>query len=141
MKFNLIKGDIEEFAILEEQLPENLNDLIVDNSIRAKLNISDKQIALINTVKYLVKEKNLLKIRSVFYFQIDDCSWNELIKQNKLIFEKEKIQHLGIIITGATRGMLMAKCINTPYSKYILPPINIRELFYEDLIFEKENLA
>lgn len=138
MKFSLIKGDIEEFAILEEKLPENLDDLLVDNSIRAKLNVSDKRIALANTVVYILEKKNLLKIRSVLYFQIDDSSWNDLIEDNKIILKKEIIQHLGIITTGATRGMLIAKCMNTPFSKLILPPISISKLLHEDIIFEIE---
>lgn len=138
MKFSLIKGDIEEFAILEENLPENLDNLFVDSGIRAKLNVKDKRIALINTVKYILNDKSLLKIRSVLYFQIEESSWNELIKEDKIVFEKDKIQHLGIITIGATRGMLIAKCMNTPYSKLILPPININKLLNEDIIFETE---
>lgn len=138
MKFSLIKGDIEEFAILEEKLPENTDDLLVDNSIRVRLNVTDRRIALVNTVIYILDIKNLLKIRSVLYFQIEESSWNELIKEDKIIFKKDTIQHLGIITTGATRGMLIAKCMNTPYSRLILPPININKLLYEDIVFEKD---
>lgn len=139
MKFSLIKGDIEEFAILEDNLPENLQDLSVENNIRVKLSTSEKQIGIVNTVKYILDNKSLLKIRSVLYFQIENSSWKDLIKENKIIFEKDKIQHLGIITTGATRGMLIAKCTNTPYSKLILPPINIGKLLYEDIVFELNN--
>lgn len=139
MNFSLIKGDIEEFAILEDNLPENLQDLSVENNIRVKLSITDKQIGIVNTVRYILDNRSLLKIRSVLYFQIEDSSWQELIKESKIVFEKDKIQHLGIITTGSTRGMLIAKCMNTPFSKLILPPVNIGKLLYEDIVFDLNN--
>lgn len=136
MKFSLVKGEIEEFAILDDRLPDNLEDLMVDCSIRAKLNVQSKSIGIVNIIKYSINDKILLKITSVIYFQIEDNSWKELVTDDKIIFSKEKLHHLGIIVTGATRGMLIAKCANTPFSALILPPINVSKLLNEDIVFD-----
>lgn len=136
MKFSLVKGDIDEFAILDDKLPDNLDKLLVDNSIRAKIDVKEKILALVNTVKYISHDKDLLKIRSILYFKIEESSWNEINKNNKIIIEKKYLQHMGIIIIGATRGMLIAKCNNTVFSKLILPQIKISDLLFEDIIFD-----
>lgn len=140
MKFSLNKGEIDEFAIIEENLPEDLNNLYIDTNVKVKLSVSDKAVAIVNTVKYINIEKVILKITSTLYFKIEEESWQNLIKGENIIFEKEKVQHLGAIVIGTTRGMLIAKCQNTPYSKIILPPISVKELLPEDIIFKNEIL-
>jgi len=135
MKFRLIKGDIDEFAIFEESLPTNLDNLTIDNKISVKINVEDKKIALVNTVKYIDGDKSLLKITSILFFQIDENSWKDSIVDNQIIVSKESIQKMGSITAGATRGMLIAKCLNTPFSQLILPPVNISKMIGEDLKF------
>lgn len=135
MKFSLINGDIQEFAILEEKIPDNLNDLFVENQIKVQVDVVNKKIALVNVVKYVTNDKSLLKITAILYFKIDESSWNDMIKGDEVVFEKQNIQHLGTITIGATRGMLIAKCMNTPFSKLTLPLTNIDDLLYEDIVF------
>jgi hypothetical protein len=135
MKFSLIKGDIKEFAIIDDNLPSDLEGLLVDNGIKAKLNTSEKVLALENTVKYALDDKILLKIVSVMYFKIEDSSWDKIISDGQIVFNKDTLRHFGIITIGATRGMLIAKCVNTPMSKVILPPMNIDKLLNQDITF------
>lgn len=141
MKFSLIKGDIEEFAILEETIPDNLNDLFVENNIKVKVDVVNKKIALVNVIKYVTNDKSLLKITAVLYFKIDETSWSDMIKGDEIIIEKEKIQHLGTITIGATRGMLIAKCMNTPFSTLTLPLVSIDDLLFDDIVFNKNITA
>jgi hypothetical protein len=41
-----------------------------------------------------------------------------------------------MITVGTTRGVLYAKTENSPYSKYIVPTINVAEMIEKDAIFE-----
>ena len=136
MKYHLLNGEIDEFAIFSEDIPVNKTDITIENSISVKLSIETKKIVLINTIFYLNKEEKLLKLKSSLYFKIPDDSWDGLIVDNTIIIPKENIQHLGIIVTGTSRGILIAKTANTPFSRLILPPIKINDLLHEDIKFE-----
>lgn len=136
MKYRLLNGDIDEFAIFSEEIPIQASDIMIENAISVKLNVEEKKIALVNTIFYLLNEEKLLKLKSTLYFKIVDESWDEMIVDKNLVIPKEKIQHLGIISTGTSRGILIAKTANTPFSKLILPPVKVQEILYEDIVFE-----
>ncbi|MEJ5053430.1 hypothetical protein [Sphingobacterium sp. MYb382] len=137
MKFKLIKGEIEEFAIIEDKIPEDLDNIIVKCGIIAKINPNEKIIAIYNTVRFCIGIKDLLKIKSVLYFKIHADTWDSLIFEEEIILKKTQVQHFGIITIGATRGMLIAKTNNTPYSSMLLPPLNINDIINEDIKFLK----
>ncbi|SDH81876.1 hypothetical protein [Myroides phaeus] len=139
MKFKLLKGDIEEFALFDEFFPENSSELQIQTGIEVKINIKDERLALSHSVKFENNSDIILKIKSTFYFGFDENTWNDFIKEEAIIIETAKLCRLGEIVVGATRGMLMAKTANTEFSKLILPPIKLGELFQEDLIFNKKS--
>ncbi|GEM66255.1 hypothetical protein SF1_42370 [Sphingobacterium faecium NBRC 15299] len=136
MKFKLIKGEVEEFAILEDKLPDDIDKLLINCNIQAKVNIDEKIIGITNAVKYSLESKTLLKIKSTLYFKIHEDSWSEFERDTTVVLKKDKVQHFGIIAIGATRGMLIVKTVNTPYSSILLPPLNINKIIDDDIILE-----
>jgi hypothetical protein len=53
-----------------------------------------------------------------------------------LIVPKGFLAHLAMITTGTSRGVLFAKTEATPFSKFIIPTLNVSEMIYEDAIFD-----
>jgi hypothetical protein len=88
-------------------------------------------------------KKVFLKIQVSCHFTIEENSWTSFIQNEnkKLVVPKEFLAHLAMITTGTTRGVLFAKTEATPFSKFIVPTLNVAEMIKEDasfdMVFEK----
>lgn len=125
----------KEFAAF----PENFtNDKAVEIGTGVSFTVDnlENNILLTDlTVDCSIQEKNFLKIRVLFYYRIEKQSWENLKKENVLIFPKNLVTHLSLLSLGTLRGILFEKIHTdeTSLSKYILPLINISDLINEDV--------
>ena len=55
-----------------------------------------------------------------------------------MIVPKGFLAHLAMITTGTSRGVLFAKTEATPFSKFIVPTLNVEEMIKKDAIFDIE---
>lgn len=134
MEFKLLKGEIEKFVITSYNIPEDISKVIVESRFSIKVNVEEKIIALTHIFGYTNNhEEKLLKIESTLYHEVTESTWENFIQDKKVIIPKGIIQHFGILSIGATRGMLIAKTADTPFSKLIVPPVNIGRILNENV--------
>jgi hypothetical protein len=134
-KLNGIKT--EQFAIIEENyVPKKITDL--GTELQFKLNQINKQIAVFLGFEFKQGKKIFLKIQVSCHFKLDESAWNSFIQENNLIIPKGFLAHLAMITTGTSRGVLFAKTEVTPFSKFIVPTLNVEEMIKKDAIFDIE---
>lgn len=127
----------EQFAIFEENYAPK-KETGLGTELQFKLDQKNKQIAVFLGFEFIQGKKVFLKIQLSCHFKVEDKSWKSFIQKEdlKLIVPKGFLTHLAMITTGTARGVLFAKTEATPFSKFILPTLNITEMIAEDASFE-----
>ena len=59
-------------------------------------------------------------------------------EHQKLTVQKGFLQHMAVLTVGTTRGILHAKTENTPFNRYHLPTINLKDMINQDSVFQFE---
>ncbi len=127
----------EQFAIFEEHYAPK-KETGLGTELQFKLDHTNKLIGVVLGSEFMQGKKVFLKIQVSCHFKIEEASWNTFIrkKENKLIIPKGFLAHLAMITTGTARGILFAKTETTPFSKFILPTLNVAEMITEDASFD-----
>jgi len=125
----------EQFAIFEV-IFYSKKETCLQTELQFKLDQSKKQMAVFLEFEFMQGKKVFLKVQVSCHFKIDEGYWNLFIEENKLIVPKDFLTHLVMISTDTSRGVLFAKTEATPFSKYIIPSINVAEMIKEDASFD-----
>ena len=133
--FKMDQIKVEQFAILEDKLPQDEIDFSAELMHGASK--EDKVIAIRLKVSYTSKETLLLVSVISCMFKIELESWQEWAKDNQVIVPRGFIAHLAMHTFGTARGILFAKTEGTPYQQLIVPPTNVDAMIKEDYIIEE----
>lgn len=125
----------EQFAIFEENYSPK-KDIGLGTGLQFRIDSLNKQIGSFLSFEFIQSKKVFLKIQVSCHFKIEENAWNSFIQKDKLVVPKDFLAHLAMITTGTTRGVLFAKTEGTPFSKYIVPTINVAEMIQEDASFD-----
>ena len=132
--FRMDQIKVEQFAILENNIPQD--DIDFSAELTHGASKEDKVIAIRLKVSYTSKETLLLVSVVSCMFKIEPKSWQEWVKDNKVVVPRGFIAHLAMHTFGTARGILFAKTEGTPYQRLILPPTNVDAMITEDFIIE-----
>ena len=132
--FRMDQIKVEQFAILENNIPQD--DIDFSAELTHGASKEDKVIAIRLKVSYTSKETLLLVSVVSCMFKIEPESWQEWVKDDKVIVPRGFIAHLAMHTFGTARGILFAKTEGTPYQRLILPPTNVDAMITEDFIIE-----
>ena len=132
--FRMDQIKVEQFAILENNFPQD--DIDFSAELTHGASKEDKVIAIRLKVSYTSKETLLLVSVVSCMFKIEPESWQEWVKDNKVVVPRGFIAHLAMHTFGTARGILFAKTEGTPYQRLILPPTNVDAMITEDFIIE-----
>ncbi|MGF1586284.1 MAG: hypothetical protein ACFCUM_13245 [Bacteroidales bacterium] len=127
----------EQFAIFEDNYATK-KETTLGTELQFKLDQQNKKIGVFLGFEFIQGKNILLKIQVSCHFRIEENSWMNFIqKENaKLVIPKGFLAHLAMIATGTTRGVLFAKTESTPFSKFIVPTLNVEEMIKEDASFD-----
>lgn len=130
----------EQFAIFEENFAPK-KETGLGTELQFKLDQNNKQIGVFIGFEFMQGKKVFLKIQVSCHFKVEEQSWDNFIKEkeSKLVVPKVFLAHLAMITTGTTRGVLFAKTESTPFSKFIVPTLNVAEMIPEDASFDTSN--
>jgi len=134
-QFRMDQIKVEQFAILEDKLPQN--DIDFSAELTHGASKEDKVLAIRLKVSYTSDEKLLLVCVVSCEFKIEPNSWQEWEKDNQVIVPRGFIAHLAMHTFGTARGILFSRTEGTPYQRLILPPTNVDAIIKEDFIIEK----
>lgn len=126
----------EQFAVFEENYAPK-KETGLGTELQFKLDQKNKQIGVFLGFEFIQGKKVFLKIQVSCHFGIEEKSWTDFIRKedDKLVVPKGFLAHLTMITTGTTRGVLFAKTESTPFSKFIVPTLNVAEMINEDASF------
>jgi len=127
----------EQFAIFEENFAPK-KETGLGAQLQFKIDHINKQIGVFLEFEFKQGKKVFLKIQVSCHFKIEETSWDDFIqkKESKLIVPKDFLAHMAMISLGTTRGVLFAKTESTPFSKFIIPTLNVLEMISEDASFD-----
>jgi len=127
----------EQFAIFEENFAPK-KETGLGAQLQFKIDHINKQIGVFLEFEFKQGKKVFLKIQVSCHFKIEETSWDDFIqkKESKLIVPKDFLAHMAMISIGTTRGVLFAKTESTPFSKFIIPTLNVLEMISEDASFD-----
>lgn len=136
ISFSLKKLTTEQFAIIEDSYSETANIRLATN-IRSGADQDQKMIAVFSSFIFEADTKPFLIIEAGCHFQIAESEWNTMLAKdtNTLTVPKGFMSHLAMLTVGTTRGILHAKTEGSCFNKFLIPPINVAEMFSADTVF------
>lgn len=122
--FNIHHIEIEQFAAIEE--PKQ-SDVKFNISVKPGCNFGLKAVAISVDSQFLDSERPFLLLKTNAFFQLKPESWDELTdkRTGKVIIPESFILSLVQISISQMRGILCAKTESTPFSKFLLPIVNV----------------
>lgn len=136
--FVLKKIVTDQFATIEKEIKAKAEDEIqLQVNISYGVDIENKILACTINIQYKSESTPIIVLKLTCNFQIDEKSWKSFLKtkSKKIIFPAGFVQHMAVITIGTARGVIHAKTENTPYNKFYLPTLNVKETLTNDVVF------
>lgn len=130
IRFRMAKINIGQFAILTDEAPTERLSYNVE--LGFKCATADKRIGCDLTIAFMHNDITIIKLNIFCEFDIMSADWNNLIKNNALIISKDELGYFANQTVGVARGIMFCKTEGTPFSKFIVPPINLTMLITDD---------
>lgn len=137
--FRLIKINTEQFATVESAYPTSGEDNGIETVSGFSISVSpsDKLIKCGINLAFENKNTAFIILNINCEFLINEQGWQYFQKkEGEVEIGKEFAQHMAVLTTGTARGILHAKTENTKFNKYVLPTLNLTEIFTENLIIK-----
>ena len=132
IRFRMARINISHFAILADSVPNDGVSYTVGLSFKGATQA--KRIACEFSVEFVHDEKPIIKLGVFCEFDVMPADWDGLIKDETLIITKEELGFFANQTVGVARGVMFCKTEGTPFSQFIIPPINLTQLIKDDFI-------
>lgn len=134
IQYTLRGVSIEQFATLFEPSTDNNIHLHLNIPIRA--NYQERSFAIGANIQFLENDKPFLIAEVLCHYIIEEPCWIELTGNlsKDAILPKDLVRNLVRIAISTSRGALCARTENTPFSKFILPIIEMQDNQGDDLV-------
>jgi hypothetical protein len=135
--FSLQGIKTEQFAVFEEHYNPKAK-VGFSNTIQFCVEAIQKQVFVSMAFQFAQQKRTFLKIEVSCVFKIQDAAWSLLLEAHprEVRLPRTLMAQLAMVSVGTTRGILFAKTEATPFSKFILPTLNLAETIKEDAVFE-----
>lgn len=131
LNFLMRQIKVNQFAILVNDAP--IGEIPVEFGIQFKTDIVGKWIAVAFKTQYLNGTTPLLILEVQCDFQVKPEDWDSLVSDGKLVFPVDFLRHIALHTVGSARGILFCKTEGSPFSRFILPPVNLENMINQDL--------
>ena len=136
ISFRMIKINVSQFAILADAAPED--NLTYTVGLRFLGASEAKRVACEFTVEFAHLDKPIVKLAMLCEFDILPTDWDERIKDNAITLTKDELGFFANQTVGVARGVMFCKTEGTPFSHFIVPPVNLVSLITEDFTIKIE---
>lgn len=136
IKFALAKITTKQYASIPEAYKPRYS-IKLNFALSFNFEKNRRLVGCTFKVNFTQKEASFLILEVSAIFQIEENSWDELLKEdgNKIILTKPFAEYLGVLVVGASRGILHCKTENTGFNHIVLPMIDVRKLIEKDVEF------
>ena len=132
--FALKRITTEQFATFSEYLDIN-KEAQVGHSFQFSLNPQLQQVGVFASFDFKQHSSVIMKIVVSCHFGIGNNAWNSFVEGNSVRLPLDFATNLFAITAGTTRGVLSSKTEHTPFSKFILPLLDVQNIITSDVIF------
>lgn len=122
---------VNQFAILSDDAPNG--EIPVEFGVQFKTDTVGKWIAVAFKTQYMNGSAPMLLLEIQCDFQVKPEDWDSLVNDGKLVFPVEFLRHIALHTVGSARGILFCKTEGSPFSRFILPPVNLETMISQDL--------
>jgi len=137
VRFNIVRIQTEQFAIIPESYQENA-EFEINHELSFGIDKTNQMVLVRKTARYLHPDRPpFLLITVACYFRIEDDSWNSLKVENTVHVQlpRDFAIHLAVTTIGTLRGILHTKTEQTPFNQLIMPPVNTLDLVPDNILF------
>lgn len=134
-RFKMQKIGVEQFAILTNTKP--IGTITLKSDFETKVAADSPIVTISLRVNLLTDDTTVLEtlfMKCEFAIHPDDYA--ALKDNNKTIFSASLLSHMALHVVGTARGVLYCKNEGSVFADMILPPINVAEIFNEDIVVE-----
>ncbi len=134
IRFRMVKINVDQFATLVNYFPDEGLSYTVEVGFKSAS--SAKRIACVFSIELAHDERTILKLAISCEYDIQPDDWINRITNNTLIINKAELGFFANQTVGVARGVMFCKTEETPFSQFIMPPINLTKLIKEDFVIE-----
>lgn len=132
LRFKMSRITVEQFAILGDD-PKQIESFSIE--IGFKYSEESRHIATVFDFSYDTESEKAVVLKICCEFLIHKEDWESAYADGKYTIPASTLQYLASQTIGTARGVLHCKTADSPFSRLILPPINITEMVKDDLSF------
>lgn len=132
--FQMAKINVTQFAILSDTVPQEGLTYTVELGFKGATDA--KRLGCDFSVEFAQGERPLIKLSVFCEFDILPEDWDRQISDGRLIISKDDLGFFANQTVGVARGVLFCKTEGTPFSQFIIPPINLVQLITDDFNIE-----
>ncbi len=134
IKFRMAKINVSQFAILADTAPSDGISYSIGLGFKAATDA--KRIACDFDIEFVNEDKPFLKLGVSCEFDIEPGDWDSRAEKGPLTITKDELGFFANQTVGVTRGIMFCKTDGTPFSQFIVPPINLTTLIKEDFMID-----
>lgn len=132
IRFKMQNIKVNQFAILVDSKPEES----IKWTINFEINFSKEKGLLSMTLKTdILTEKSILieTLQITCTFAIHQDDYRQMCQGDNITLPAFLLTHMAVHVVGTARGILFCKNEGTPLADFIMPQINVAEIFKEDV--------
>ncbi|WP_373521152.1 hypothetical protein [Aquiflexum sp.] len=137
IKFAIKSISTEEFATIKNCFKEQ-ETVGIETGYGYGINPSEHTVFVNFSLMFKCQENPfiILKISCGFSIDEEDFLKFENKERNRILIPKGFLTHLTVLTIGTARGILHVKLEKSGLEQFILPTLNISDMFEEDMVFE-----
>lgn len=136
VQFRMIGIEVPQYAILADKCPDSHENMQVNAQVAFAADAPHHVVACKMRFVFKDSENALEAIEIICAFEVANEDWNKFSDGTKIIIPQSFLTHIAFHTVGTARGVLYTKSEKTPFSRIILPPINVEEMVKSNMVVE-----
>ena len=135
--YQFISMELVQFATFEDCYVEIDEDIEIANKFQFLYNFDENVMCCTASVTMSKENRIFLKADLASYFGIEPGSAENLKENEDFIAPAELLAQFASLTYGSIRGVIFAKTMGTALNNIVLPPNDVRNLFYTSQRFKR----
>lgn len=132
IRFKMIKINTEQFALLQETIPDRDN-VALSLNVELKYAAAACMVAVGALFTFSCADDKFMILKVLCEFQIHPEDWESCTSDNVVTIPKDCIDYLLSQTVGTARGILHCKTEGTTYNDIVLPPLDVSDVIEGDI--------
>lgn len=135
LKYRILNFEVPEFAIIKPE-PDVDAKYAYNVGVEIGLSPENRMMKFKFTFRFLQQEELCFLIALETELEIEADSWDTIATPEKVAIPRDAIMHIATVTIGAARGILFERLRNSPWQRFLMPPIEINDLIKSEMVFD-----